>query len=782
MKLRLIMLSIFLLSEAFAGPEAACSFNQGNCPVNRESGRHGFVQDYGYGGFTSTLISGSRIATNPIGTVIDAVQNGGPVNPECVMNPMTPVTTGAATLYNGNADDANLAEMRAIQCAGEAGRGYSFTGNFNEIVNTLGNLDPLEEELVFLTATEDIHHFNECQNGLFSSYLNTPDIKNDLLNNAWRQFQDITSSNEVIPRLREEYRRRSDVVRADTITGCMRETCPTPTAEDIRRIRERTENQSRVETLRPEINLLISRIPMANRDSMRTQMEILLMSREPVTEQRFKEVYDQEMRRMNAGVQESRDFIRGITLMSGDKKYFCVDRNLKENLYRSGQVDHTIERMGLTDALENFSLRSQNRYGLAGTVITEVAMIPTYFVGYGVARLALRAGASTVRAVSMGGKALASSTRLAMLGLEAADYSSAIAAALRDCDSDNFQARVDGQACNPAEEISLAYEESSLAQCLTSVILPMASPLIGTGVRVVSSRRLQQLYANTPTQVEEIVVTGRRLRPERSSELGATRTAELLSPYFNLRRRIRTIGSGDTIPVVPKVTSADQLPYELSGNFRAVQDPAVMRQRARDLPPEMQSSIVGAYNALNDRAGLRAYFQELYTDAALWMRHRGRPADLEALRRGEITEHAIAVVLVRRAKDRGETGFTTILREPNSRGETLVTGRLPSDAELQNNRNAAFRFAVTSGPFFDRNFTPGQSGGHGVLSHMIQREIVLPHVSRATKGNPQSFFNFLGTPRGINFWADLFDSDNRTSMTRPEVITQFMLPRMTQTP
>lgn len=762
---------------AHAGSEAACSFNQGNCQV-----RHGFVQDYGYGGFTSTLATAARVATNPIGTAIDVVRNGGPPNPECVLNPMTPVTTGAATLVNGNATDATRAELEAIQCAGEAGRAYSFTGNFQEILNTVADLDPLQEELIFLTATEDIHNFNECQNGLFNSFLTNPEIKNDMLSNAWRQFQDITSSNEVIPRLREEYRRRSDVSRADSITGCIRDNCPTPSADDIRRIRERSDNQRRVEALRPEINLLISRIPMANRDSMRAQMENLLMSNEPVTEARFKEVYEQEMNRMNAGVQESREFIRGITVMAGEKRLFCVDRNLKENLYRSGQVDHTIERMGLTDVLGNFSLRSQNRYGLAGTVVTEVAMIPTYFVGYGFARLALRAGASSVRAVSMGGRALASSTRLAMLGLEAADYSAAIAAALRDCDSDNFQARVDGQACNPADEIGLAYEEASLAQCITSAILPMASPLIGSGVRVVQSRRLQQLYDNTPAQVDEIVVTGRRQRPERSRELGAERTSELLSPYFNLRRKIRSLGNGDQLPVAPQITSADQIPYEQSGGFRAVQDPEVMRQRARELDPEISGAITGAYNALNDRTALRAYYQELYTDAALWMRHRGRPEDLARLRRGEVSEHAIAVVLVRRAKDRGDANFTTILRDRQTGESRLATGRIPTENQLMDTDNQRFRMAVRTGPFFDHGFEQGMPEMHGPWAHMIQREIVLENVSRATNGNPQRFYDFLGTPRGINFWADLFDSGSNTSMTSPEVLNGFMLRNMAPPP
>jgi len=521
-------------------------------------------------------------------------------------------------------------------------------------------------------------------------------------------------------------------------------------------------------------------------------MENLLLQEKEVSETEFNQVFENEMKAMNAEVQKSRDFMREITVMNGDKRLFCVDRDLKENLYRSGQVDHTVERLGLSNSLSEFKLRSQNRYGLAGTVVTEVAMIPTYFVGYGAARLALRAGASTVKAVSTTGRALAPATRFAMLGLEAVDYSAAMAHALKDCDSDEFQARVNGQACDPSQEIGLAYEEASLAQCLTSAVLPFASAFVGTGVRVVSSPRLQKLYAKADDVVEEasvIVVTAKRRdkkrrppvpRPERSGDLPEGEVWKLLAPYKTLKNRITRFGTKkDSIPVAEPIKKPEEIPFDKSEGFRPIQaDQMVLRAQA--LEPEMSNAITSAYNALNDPAALRKYYRELFTDAALWMKHKGRPADLELLKKGRISEHAMAVVLVRRAKDRGETDFTTILQSENGKGETFVKGALPSEKELTQKGNEAFRFAVKSGPFFDKNFDGSSKYGHGVLTHMIQREIVTPHISKAMGGEPQKFWDFLGSKKGINFWADLFDSGNEKSMTRPETITQYMYENMLQ--
>ncbi len=514
-------LIIFCTFSAVAGvaqgPAARCSFNQGNCPLDQ-----GFVQDYGYGGLTSTGAVVAGAVANPLGSVVNAVVQGGPPNPECVYSVGTAVTTFAGRAWNGAGGDATRAELEAIQCAGENGRAYMLRGsNVQELINTTANLDQIQEELVFLTAVDHIRQFNECQNGLFRSYFDNPVARQEMLENAWRQFDDIKEVTR--PAITEEYQRRARRASADAVRYCTRENCPTPTVQDIATMRTSGENTARINELREGINALISRIPMANRDSMRTRMEILLMSNPLPNRQQFQATFDAEMRKLDESVQQSRNFIRSITVDDReDHRLYCVDRGLKQNIYRSGQLETTVQAMGLEDILQNFSTRAANRYGMAGEIITEVALIPTYFVGYGAARLALRAGASSVRAVAQGGRALASVTRGAMLGIEAADYGTAIAAAMNDCDSDEFMARVNGVSCNPADEIGQVYEEASMAQCVTSTLLPFASAIAGTTTRIINTPRLSALYSSSRPG-EEIVIYGSR-NPARRGFLNGEQT------------------------------------------------------------------------------------------------------------------------------------------------------------------------------------------------------------------------------------------------------------------
>lgn len=512
---------IFWTSLAWSGLSDSCSFNQNLCPVGLRFedgsityGNHRFVQDYGYGGFTSDVVT-AAVTSGPLGLLYNTVSRASgneslELNPECVPNPATPITTGAGTLYYGDAvDSTTRAELRAIQCSG---RGYILQGNnasnVNDIINAVQNVDEAAEELVFLTAVNNIRKFNDCQNGLFRS-LDNPRTRNDLVQDALNQFRDLRSSADFLAGIRREYNLRGRVANANSKIYCTNEArCGSMTTEDFSTVRTRDEDTANIESLREEINLALSRIPLANRDSMRTAMENLLMREGEVSDEEFRRVYDSQIRSLDSQLQRSRDEISDITVMNGSEHLYCIDRSLKENLYRSGQIDHTIEQMGLNESLSQFKLRSANRYGIAGTVITEVAMIPTYFAGYGAARLALMAGSSSVRAVAAGGRALSSITRVAMLGLEGLDAGSAIAGAMNDCGSNDFFARVDGQQCNPENEIGQLYEESSLAQCLTSTILPFAAPFVGAAKRVVSSPRLSALYT-AARPGNEIVVLAR---------------------------------------------------------------------------------------------------------------------------------------------------------------------------------------------------------------------------------------------------------------------------------
>lgn len=129
------------------------------------------------------------------------------------------------------------------------------------------------------------------------------------------------------------------------------------------------------------------------------------------------------------------------------------------------------------------------------------------------------------------------------------------------------------------------------------------------------------------------------------------------------------------------VDDVSKIPFQLTTEFRAV-SPEEMLKRSKELDTATAKSIVAAYNALNDSAKLKPYMENLFTDAAEWMASKGRPQDLALLKKGVVTEQAIAVTIIKRMKERGDVAFTTI--NP-SRNKALGFGKLEiNEADLIN--------------------------------------------------------------------------------------------------
>jgi hypothetical protein len=457
-------------------------------------------------------------ASSPLASIANALTNG-PLNTECVPSLGASLQTAGGVAWNGDCADATRGETRTIQCAGIAGLGYSYDGNFDSIMAVNQNLDPLQEELVYQTAISDIQDFTSCQQSLFDTIATNQTARVDLVRNAYQQFRDVKGPvdqlNAQIERLETQLGVRSLQIHGQmammsnctNANDCILQSEVAASGDpEVRRL---TEN---IGELQKRINLLVARIPLGNRDQMGKALREMVLSRTPVSAAQFRTRYLQEINGLKQETDRSVASIAAIrvTQPDGDVNY-CVDRELKKNLVRSGQLQTTIDRMGLKDSLAGFTCRAENRYGVAGEVITELALIPTYFVGYGAARLALKAGASTIRAVAAAGRTLATATRGAMLGLEAGDWAFATAAVIRDCNSDEFFARVQGQqGCDAMNEVGQMYEEASLAQCLSSALIPAASAMVGTGVRVINSRRLAGAVPST-TAIDDVVEEGAEL-------------------------------------------------------------------------------------------------------------------------------------------------------------------------------------------------------------------------------------------------------------------------------
>ena len=137
-----------------------------------------------------------------------------------------------------------------------------------------------------------------------------------------------------------------------------------------------------------------------------------------------------------------------------------------------------------------------------------------------------------------------------------------------------------------------------------------------------------------------------------------------------------------------------------------------------------------------------------------------------------VSERAISVTLIRRLKARGDTKFTKIINKDMQSGNYLKFGKKDIDKEAIKTENGAFREAIRTGPFIDTIFRPFKN--HGAYAHMIERDILYRPLQKPLNNNHKKFYDYLGSKKGITFWADLFDSGSTTgtrSYTRPENVT-----------
>ena len=61
---------------------------------------------------------------------------------------------------------------------------------------------------------------------------------------------------------------------------------------------------------------------------------------------------------------------------------------------------------------------------------------------------------------------------------------------------------------------------------------------------------------------------------------------------------------------------------------------------------------------------------------------------------------------------------------------------------------------------------------------MIQRDIVHDVVENGTNGNPQRFYTFLGSKKGVHWWVDLFDAGDQSGFHSPENISKWITHKM----
>lgn len=428
--------------------------------------------------------------------------------------------TGASVVGNffiGNESctDPARSEFVSINCSGNNGNGYHYGLEGLNIDGLVNYWDEETEELVFLTAINGVHEFATCQEGLFRDYFDNPQHQTDLQTNAHNALNQIVA---------QYYQ-----------------------MEELRRTRDQTGTHASDEWIDDQIARLVSRVPMGNRDIMRDAfVELIkfhavrdpndLFSQREVPFNVFQRVFHEKMTLMSNQTQHTLDVIEGpqsslgqrsggiLRVQPDGRKLYCVNTDLKTYLWRSGQVATAVSQYQATEELTpGFMCRSDNRYGRTGGYTAEIALIPTYFLGYGAARLAVRAGIAGFRAATAAGE-MVTGTRMVMLGLEGANWIAGASAVSRDCNMEEMFANVNGHSCNPATELNRVYEEASLSQCLTTSFIAAASVFAGPAARYWNSRglaRAQELAESGDDIVVEASRGARRL--SRNSGRGAAR-------------------------------------------------------------------------------------------------------------------------------------------------------------------------------------------------------------------------------------------------------------------
>lgn len=625
------------------GGANTCPFNRGRCRL-QNGGDHDFVQDHGYGGFEASAEEAVRRAANLGESFSDFIsfitQNRteqgdlNVANPECFSNVLFDqiLRPTAGTNWNGNADDANYQEFVTLNCKG----GYRFS-ELQNVLDTIREyeelLDPYQEELAYQTAFNDIADFTTCQARFFDQLTPGKPERQEMINIAFNQFSPIKNEletrkeelDELIERLYGEQIRR-------TINSCRqitrdvqdfkggRGSCNDQTTRIFNSDPQVIEKRAEIAKLEERLDQLMSRIPLGNRGVMQTGLLELARTNGRVSRADFTRVYGGKL---NAMINNTSDMVgqimdqTRINPSDPSKLNYCIDRTLKRNIQRSDQLRDSLESRGIDEDLDQFLLRSENRYGVASEIGAELLLLPVSFGGYGLARLGAGLAVRGAR-LARAGSTIQRVTRAGLLGVEAADWTAVAATIQRDCleESNEFYTNIpENGVCNPLKEIEQVYTEASLMSCATSWLVPAAiagygrlasaSARVGDEVAQVgsqASRASANSSADSADEISEIVVTGTRDRSRDFFQDGQD-----IDVSDSLTSREIFVGNTMTDDQIRSLSEADRISLFQSASGRTLTRSQANRiknfveEGEGIFTPQLQSRL---RNYLNDELGL----------------------------------------------------------------------------------------------------------------------------------------------------------------------------------
>jgi len=208
---------------------------------------------------------------------------------------------------------------------------------------------------------------------------------------------------------------------------------------------------------------------------------------------------------------------------------------------------------------------------------------------------------------------------------------------------------------------------------------------------------------------------------------------------------------------VANVKDMENLEWQqYSGNFVKKGEAEKLGAQFKELDPEIQSSIHGVFNKMNNKHTYIDYMEKLNSEAVAEIKRAGIPRELEYLKKkGKVSENAYLRALAKRAESRGQTNLSGL--EPNEIGE------LAAPRQIRNSRSE-----IDLGPQVNRPYNNERRN----ITHLMQEDYVADVVHESTNGKPQKFWNFLDSKQGHNYWVPLFDSTHRSSLTNPAVTSR----------
>ena len=238
--------------------------------------------------------------------------------------------------------------------------------------------------------------------------------------------------------------------------------------------------QETVTRLEARLSSLVSRIPLGNRPGMKEMLISLAKTSGNVSEAQFNAAFERQIIQLNAQARKSLEFWEShINIDKNGKLSARVDNDLKIALLESGQMDMVASANNMSErSQKEFMCRSRARYVSGPQNRDNIIGVASMIGGYGLARLAVRAGLKAAVAANaadkLGGRLVQVPALAAWIGLEASAIGVDIDHARRTCFRPEFISGVNEKQCSFESEYEGVFYEASAAECVTSSLLAAA--------------------------------------------------------------------------------------------------------------------------------------------------------------------------------------------------------------------------------------------------------------------------------------------------------------------